>query len=87
MGKQIQNVYQDISETLKAHDASLRNIVKETVYTTDLDALAKNADVRARFFQGEDIAPPASSWVQVSRLGDPEWLIEVEVTAVLDQEY
>jgi enamine deaminase RidA (YjgF/YER057c/UK114 family) len=34
------------------------------------------------FFSSQN--PPASTWIGVSALADPEFLIEIEATAVLD---
>ena len=84
MGMQLDTVYRDLIETLSAHGATLADVVKETVFTTDIERLSDNAAVRAQFYDGKGIAPPASSWVEVRRLGDPGWLVEVEVVAVID---
>ncbi len=48
---------------------------------SDLESQARQAFLR-HFFSGE--AKPASTWVGVSALADPGFLIEVEATAVLD---
>jgi 2-iminobutanoate/2-iminopropanoate deaminase len=81
MGAQIKVVYDELAKTLAAHGASFANVVKETVYTLDMDAVAANSAVRAAYFA--DCAPPASTWVQISRLVDPVLLLEVEMTAYL----
>ena len=38
MKAQMRNAYEDIRKTLDAHGATFENIVKETLYTTDIDA-------------------------------------------------
>ena len=57
------------------------SVVKETIYTTDMTALLKVADVRFEYYAKEHL--PAVSWVQVQRLLDPGFLVEVEVVAEL----
>ena len=56
-------------------------MVKETIYTTDMDAFLKEKKVRLDFYDKERL--PAAAWVQVQRLVDPGFLIEVEVVAEL----
>jgi len=82
MKAQVKNVYDELQKTLEAHGASFANVVKETVFTRDMDALVEAAPVRAGYFEG--CAPPASTWVEISRLVHPDLLVEIEMTAVLD---
>jgi len=74
MSTQVQNVYEELLKTLKANGADFSNVVKETVFTRDMEALVEAAPVRAAFFK--DCAPPAAT--------NPELLVEIEMTAVLD---
>lgn len=82
MEAQVRNVYEELKVTLEAHGATFANVVKETVYTCDMDAMVSANPVRAGYFN--DCAPPASTWVQISRLVHPDLLVEIEMTAVLD---
>jgi enamine deaminase RidA (YjgF/YER057c/UK114 family) len=72
-------VYADIDATLKAHGMSAANVIKETVYTTDMDGLIAVNSKRMEYYR--DVAPPASTWVEIQRLVHPDLLLEVEVTA------
>jgi enamine deaminase RidA (YjgF/YER057c/UK114 family) len=74
----IRKAYGELRETLKAYGLDFRDVVKENVYTTDLDAFIRNKDVRKEFY-GADF--PAATWVQVQRLYTPSLVLEVEVTA------
>lgn len=78
MQEQVQTVYTDLCAILAQLGARAENVIKETVYTVDIDELVKARDVRARFFA--DCAPPASCWVEVRKLFKPEFLLEVEWT-------
>jgi len=80
MGTQLKQAYRGIEATLKAYGLDFRHVVKETVMTTDIDALAQNNEVRKAFYKGDY---PAASWMQVTRLLMPNALVEVEVIAHL----
>jgi 2-iminobutanoate/2-iminopropanoate deaminase len=81
MPGQLRAAYTNIRRTLDAHNADFQEIVKETIYTTDMDALLKASDLRFEYYDKERL--PASSWVQVQRLVDPGFLVEIEVIAEL----
>jgi 2-iminobutanoate/2-iminopropanoate deaminase len=73
------SVYDRLQKTLEANGLSFADVVKENVYTTDLDAFIQNKDLRKKYY-GQ--AFPAATWVQVQRLYVPSLVVEVELTAV-----
>ncbi len=81
MAGQLRAAYTNIRSTLTAHRAGFDEIVKETIYTTDMDALLKASDVRFEYYDKERL--PTVSWVQVQRLVDKGFLVEIEVVAEL----
>jgi 2-iminobutanoate/2-iminopropanoate deaminase len=81
MAAQMRAAYTNIRRTLEANGASFDEIVKETIYTTDMDALLKAADLRFEYYDKERL--PTTSWVQVQRLVDPGFLVQIEVVAEL----
>jgi 2-iminobutanoate/2-iminopropanoate deaminase len=81
MAGQMRAAYANIRTTLAAHGAGFDEIVKETIYTTDMDALLKASDMRFEYYDKERL--PTTSWVQVQRLVDPGFLVEIEVVAEL----
>ena len=81
MAAQMRAVYTSIKRTLAANGVGFDSVVKETIYTTDMDALLKVADLRFEYYSKERV--PAVSWVEVRRLIDPGFLVEVEVVAEL----
>lgn len=81
MAGQLRTVYSNIRRTLEAHGSEFNEVVKETIYTTDMNALLKAADLRFEFYDKERL--PTTSWVQVQRLVDPGFLVQVEVVAEL----
>ncbi|NML40370.1 RidA family protein [Chitinophaga sp. G-6-1-13] len=78
--KGVAAVYKALGECLKAFGASPENVVKETLYTTDIEAMKQFNDARKAFYNGDF---PAASWVQVSRLYEPNAKLEVDLIAQL----
>jgi enamine deaminase RidA (YjgF/YER057c/UK114 family) len=74
----VQTVYTRLGKTLAAHGLTFADVVKENVYTTDMDALVKAKDVRLPFYNNHF---PAATWVSVQRLFTPQLVIEVELVA------
>ena len=74
----IRQAYATLQKTLAHYGLTFADVVKENIYTTDLDALKANLAVR-RAFYGQEF--PAATWVQVSRLYDASHVIEVELVA------
>lgn len=70
----------NIVAVLEAADMALANIVRLTIYTTDVDQLLANYSVFDRINQAG--AQYVSTLVGVARLAFPQLLIELEATAV-----
>jgi enamine deaminase RidA (YjgF/YER057c/UK114 family) len=81
MAGQMHAIYDNLKRTLAANGVGFDSVVKETLYTTDMNALLKVSDLRFEYYSKEHL--PAVSWVQVQRLLDPGFLVEVEVVAEL----
>lgn len=81
MKEQLKNALEDIRKTLAHFGADYGDVVKETIFTTDMDALLSATGVRGKFYEGYEY--PAATWVAVPRLVSPDFLVEVEVVAVL----
>lgn len=80
MAGQIREVYRQITIALAAAGCDWSHVVHLYTFTTDMDAYLEAERQIAPAFLGP--LPPASTLVQVSRLVDPEWLVEVQVDAV-----
>jgi len=81
MAGQLRAVYTNIQRTLAATGLNFDHVARETIYTTDMDALLKAADIRFEFYTKDHL--PATAWVQVQRLIDPGFLVQVDVIAEL----
>jgi len=80
MAGQIREVYRQITIALAAAGCDWSNVVHLYTFTTDMDGYLEAEREIAPAFLGS--TPPASTLIQVSRLVDPEWLVEVQVDAV-----
>jgi 2-iminobutanoate/2-iminopropanoate deaminase len=76
---QVSNVYTELKETLEHFGLTFSDVVKETVYCRDMEAMLGAAPVRAKIIG--DAQPFAATWVEISRLVDRGLLLEVEMTA------
>jgi 2-iminobutanoate/2-iminopropanoate deaminase len=80
MRAQLRQVGENVKAALEAAGAGLADIVKITTYVTDIDEYFKHVDVRMEYF----FALPASTAVEVRRLSQPEFMVEVEAIAIAD---
>jgi enamine deaminase RidA (YjgF/YER057c/UK114 family) len=80
MRAQIEQVGENIKDALEAAGATLADVVKTTTYVTDMDEYFRHQDLRMQYFAQ---ALPTSTTVQVSRLSRPEFMIEIEVFAIV----
>lgn len=81
MRAQIEQVGENIKTCLEAAGATLADIVKTNTYITDFEEFSKHGDMRMRYFGP---ATPTSTTVEVRRLAGPDFMIEVEVLAMVD---
>ena len=80
MRAQIRQVFSNISTALAAAGATWADVVKRQTFTTDIDAYFEHIDARMEFC-GDDLS--TSTAVEVRRLSHPDFLVEVEVMAVI----
>ncbi len=82
MENQIKTIYKYVEDTLEHYGASSADIVKENIYTTDLEEFKKNMGLRKSFYDEGKF--PTSTWVQVERLFIPKLKVEIELIAVVE---
>ncbi|GAB3929001.1 RidA family protein [Larkinella terrae] len=74
------NVYNGLQKTLAFYGATFQNVVKENLYTTNIEEMKKHNDIRKKYYNNDF---PAATWVQIQRLYMETALVEVELVAVL----
>jgi reactive intermediate/imine deaminase len=80
-GEQTRQVFRNIEIALAAAGATMADVVKLTVFLTNMSDLAAFRTARDEVVDLE--RPPASSLVQVSGLVHPAFRVEIEAIAVL----
>jgi enamine deaminase RidA (YjgF/YER057c/UK114 family) len=75
-------IFQKIEKTLTEAGASIKDVVRTRMYVTDISKWEEAGRAHSEFFK--DIKP-ATSMIEVSRLINPDLLIEIEVTAIIQE--
>jgi enamine deaminase RidA (YjgF/YER057c/UK114 family) len=81
MAAQISLSLDNLDAVLAEAGMSLSNVVRLNVYTTDIDLLFANYGLIRQRLGDAKVMPPGTM-LEVSRLGLPELMVELEATAV-----
>ena len=82
MKVQVLKILDNIRISLEAAGATPADVVRINVYALDVDDYVSNGAPEVISFFSDN--KPASTTVQVSRLVHPDWVVEIEATAVID---
>ena len=83
-GAQAEQVFRNLAMALQARGCTAANLVKLTVFLTDMDNLGLYREARNRFFA--TVTPPAApavTLVEVSKLYGADFMIEIEAIAAV----
>ena len=82
--EQARQAFCNLEKAMEGAGGTLKDVVALRIYVVDYQAESGTAVGIAlrEFFSAEN--PPAGTWIGASALADPEFLIEMEATAVLD---
>lgn len=80
---QARQVFRNLETVLKAGNSRLRNVVKVTIYVTDMSYYPKILELRERYFSPPY---PADTIVEVNALAQPDCMIEIEAIAIADED-
>ncbi len=81
--EQARQAFRNLEKAMEAAGGTLKDVAALRIYVVDYQAecgTAVGTALREIFSENR----PASTWIGVSALADPEFLIEIEATAVLD---
>jgi 2-iminobutanoate/2-iminopropanoate deaminase len=77
---QVAQVFANLQAVIEAAGGTMQDIVKLTTYTTSLAYRPAIAEARGKYWQSDW---PASTFVVISSLATPDFLVEIEAIAVL----
>lgn len=77
--KQAEFIFKSLQKILNQTGASLDNVVKATIFVTDMNDFAGISKVRNKYFKNSE---PVSTLVEVKKLVKEGCLVEIEVIAV-----
>jgi len=78
--EQTRFVIQKISQVLERAGAGLKDVVRTRIFVTDISRWEEYGKAHGEFFK--DIKP-CTTMVEVSKLISPEYLVEIEATAII----
>ncbi len=82
MRAQVRQVYENLKSLLASQGATFDHLVKITVYTLSIDEFREAGDIREEYTGGK---APASTLLQIDQLASPDYLVEIEGIAVLEE--
>lgn len=77
---QIKFILDVLAKLLATENMTLANVVATTTYCCDMEQLRQHGHLILEAFEGN---PPTSTWIQVSALASPDYLIELVVVAAV----
>ena len=78
---QAKQAFENLDRVLRAGGSSLKNVIKVTIFLTDMAYFGRIVELRGQWFT----APyPADTIVEVRSLYSPDAMIEIEAVAVAD---
>lgn len=83
MRAQVERTFENLKVALAAAGATFKDVVKITYYVVDLkpEHVPHIREVRKKYLDATN--PPASTLVGVAALVVPDWMVEIEVVAVV----
>lgn len=73
------NILERVEKVLEDLDASMKDVIRTRIFTTNITTFEYVAKAHAQFFK--DIKP-ATGFYEISKLVGPEYLVEIEFTAI-----
>ncbi|MGO4820852.1 MULTISPECIES: RidA family protein [unclassified Flavobacterium] len=74
------NILERVEKILEDLNVSMKDVIRTRIFTTDINTFEAVAKAHASFFK--DIKP-TTGFYEISKLIAPEYLVEIEFTAVI----
>ncbi len=74
------NILERVAKVLEDLDASMKDVIRTRIFTTDINSFEAVANAHAAFFKE---VKPTTGFYEISKLVAPEYLVEIEFTAVV----
>ena len=75
-------IYQKIEAVLQRAGAEMKDVVRVRMFVTDISRWQEYGKAHSEFFKE---IKPCNTMVEVSALIEPDYLIEIEATAIIDE--
>ena len=75
-------IYQRIEAVLKRAGAGMKDVVRVRMFVTDISKWQEYGRAHSEFFKE---IKPCNTMVQISALIEPEYMIEIEATAMINE--
>ena len=79
--EQTKFIYRKIQKVLQEAGSSMKDVVRVRMFVTDISRWQEYGKAHSEFFKE---IKPCNTMVEVSALIEPDYLIEIEVTAILE---
>lgn len=74
-------ILEKIKKTLESLDSGMKDVVRTRIYVTDISKWEEIGKAHGEYFKN---IKPATAMVEVKALIDPDMLVEIEATAVIN---
>ena len=76
------NILERVAKVLEELDASMKDVIRTRIFTTDVSLFEDIATAHAKYFK--DIKP-TTGFYGINQLVAPEYLVEIEFTAIITE--
>ncbi len=76
------NILERVEKVLEDLNTSMKDVIRTRIFTTDINSFEAVAEAHSAFFK--DIKP-TTGFYEISKLVAPEYLVEIEFTAVVTE--
>jgi enamine deaminase RidA (YjgF/YER057c/UK114 family) len=76
------NILERVEKVLEELEVGMKDVIRTRIFTTDINTFEAVASAHASYFK--DIKP-TTGFYEISKLVAPEYLVEIEFTAVISE--